>query len=179
MKRCVTYAGAIVVAIFLPLIGVDPAAAAPLASDQVRILGIRLEVSPATLDAPRNVPILIDTALKDGAGNDVSSAPTFADWKVRGELSGPGIDGIVSLEVRAGAKLEVPPLLVVGNYIIDGLRLVDAGGSTVLPATPSLVRIRAVEKVIVSQVTSRPLSIDEIRDKGIVIDESNFTAIQF
>jgi hypothetical protein len=155
------------------------AVAAPLASDQVRILGIRLEVSPGSLDAPRNVLVLIDTALKDGAGNDVSSSPIFTNWKVRGELSGPGLDGVVALEGRAGAKLEVPPLLLVGNYIIDGLRLVDGAGSTVLAATPSLVRIRVVEKIIVSQVTSRPLSIDEIRDKGIIIDESNFTAIQF
>src|SRR5262245_31944547 len=110
MKRYATYLRAIVCILSLHLISLDRVGAAPLASDQVRILGIRLEVSPATLDAPRNVPILINTALKDGADNDVSSSPTFTNWKVRGELSGPGLDGIVPLEVRAGAKLETPPL---------------------------------------------------------------------
>jgi hypothetical protein len=95
MKRYVTYVGAIVGVLLLHVLSLEPAAAALLASDQVRILGIRLEVSPATLDAPRNVPILINTALKDGADNDVSSAPTLANWKVRGELSGPGLDGVV------------------------------------------------------------------------------------
>ncbi len=36
-----------------------------------------------------------------------------------------------------------------------------------------------ISEVFVTNVTSRPLSLDEIRGRGIVIDENNFRAVNF
>ena len=36
-----------------------------------------------------------------------------------------------------------------------------------------------LEKILVTQVTTRPLTAQEIRDKGIVYDKSNFQAYNF
>ena len=45
--------------------------------------------------------------------------------------------------------------------------------------TPESVTIEVIEKLLVTQVTARALSAQEIRDKGIVFDKSNFQAYNF
>jgi hypothetical protein len=153
-----------------------------LASGEVRIVGVGLEITPAAITVPKNTPFTLSAALRDGAGNDVSLAPEFGGLVVRGELSGPGLSEIRSLETVPGEPLEIPALLVVGNYVLDDLRLVrdgPGGEEIVLPASPALVPIQVIDKVIVSRVTSRPLSLEEIEAAGIIIDPSNFTAFEF
>src|SRR5204863_10174939 len=39
--------------------------------------------------------------------------------------------------------------------------------------------VHVFDEVLVSRVTSRPLTLDEIKEKGIVIDENNFRAVEF
>ncbi|PYK96334.1 MAG: hypothetical protein DME19_20025, partial [Verrucomicrobia bacterium] len=41
------------------------------------------------------------------------------------------------------------------------------------------VPVHVFDQVLVSTVTSRPLTLDEIKEKGIVIDENNFHAVEF
>src|SRR5262249_11542438 len=71
-----------------------------------------------------------------------------------------------------------------GDYFLDGIRLVR-NGQTILDATATdgrpatTIPIRVINEVLVASVTSRPLAIDEIRSKGIVIDEKNFSAVNF
>jgi hypothetical protein len=78
------------------------------------------------------------------------------------------------------ADLVLPPLPLVGDYSLDDLRLVDvATGETRLDGTPRSIPITVFDEVLVSRVTSRPLTIDEIEAKGIVIDESNFRVLEF
>jgi len=48
-----------------------------------------------------------------------------------------------------------------------------------LRATPNSVPVKVFDEILVSRVTSRPLSLEEIRDKGIAIDESNFRVVEF
>src|SRR6185436_5703087 len=45
------------------------------------------------------------------------------------------------------------------------------------PATT--IPIAVINEVFVTTVTSRPLSLDEIKQKGIVIDQNNFKAVNF
>ena len=63
----------------------------PLASESVRILGVSLEISPASLTGiPRNVPVLLTARLVDGEGSEVAELPAgLPQLQVRGTLSGP------------------------------------------------------------------------------------------
>jgi len=171
--------GTMIAALLLALLPAYSATAAPLASDQIRILGVSLEIAPETLTAPRNVPILLNTALVDGDGNDVSKRAEYDGTLVRAELSGPGVDGVQTLEAEPGDPLAIGPLLLVGNYVVENIRLFDGAGTTIIRGSPDLVPIKIIERVIVSQVRSRPLSLDEIRDRGIIIGDENFTAFEF
>ncbi len=100
----------------------------------------------------------------------------------RGDLSGPGIDGVVEIRTAPGLPFEIgtggsedvrvvagPSLLVAGNYVLDDIRLTAADGATILAASPSSVPIKVVERVIVEQISSRPLSLEEILQRGIVV----------
>jgi hypothetical protein len=62
---------------------------------------------------------------------------------------------------------------------LDGIRLVSATGETLLEGTPNTVPVRVFDEVLVSRVTSRPLSLAEIEDRGITIDDQNFRAVEF
>ena len=42
-----------------------------------------------------------------------------------------------------------------------------------------MAALNVIERVIVTSVSSRPLSLEEIQNRGLVIDESNFTAYEF
>ena len=67
-----------------------------------------------------------------------------------------------------------------GDYQLDNIRLVDAAtGETRMEATPSSVPVHVFDEVLISRVTSRPLTLDEIKEKGIVIDDANFRAVEF
>ncbi|MEX0326383.1 MAG: Ig-like domain-containing protein, partial [Puniceicoccaceae bacterium] len=73
-----------------------------------------------------------------------------------------------------------PPINLVGDYSLDGIRLVDpATGDTLLEGNPGSVPVRVFDEVLISRVTSRPLTLEEIQEKGIVIDESNYRAVEF
>ncbi len=172
----------------------DAVVASELGDENISIRGVTLRVAPADpadqLIRPRNAPVILTTRVEDGAGVDVTADALFADTVVRGHLSGNGISQDISAPL--GANLEIgttteslgdllvgPPLLEPGNYTVGDLRLVDSSGAVVLVASPSALTIRVVERVIVQSLSTRPLSLDEIRERGIVIGDDNFTAFSF
>jgi hypothetical protein len=74
----------------------------------------------------------------------------------------------------------LPVINLVGDYQLDNIRLVDSTtGATRLEATPSSVPVTVFDEVLISRVTSRPLTYEEILEKGIYIDESNFRTVEF
>ena len=75
--------------------------------------------------------------------------------------------------------LPIPPLLSAGNYVVDHLRLEDANGNFILSATPAIATLTVIDRVIVTSVSTQPLSLDQIQDLGLVLDSSNFSAYQF
>lgn len=117
----------------------------------------------------------------DAAGSSNDIPLTLGALRVRGELRGPGITNpnALTLEAPAGELLPIPALAVAGNYVVDDLRLEDAGGTRIVAADPSVATIKVVERVIVSSVRSRPLSLEEIGQRGVVIDPTKFTAYEF
>ncbi len=145
------------------------------------IVGVRLVPSPTALTVPKGIPTRVnaDLVVPAGAGADVAQAvATLADGAfVEAELRGPGIPPI-PIRVDAGQPLPIPALALAGDYFLDRIRLVK-DGEVVLDATPPTVPIKVIAEILVTSVSSRPLSIDEIREKGIVIDDTSFSAFEF
>jgi hypothetical protein len=163
--------------------------AQPLASGELRIAGVQLAVSPASQTVPRNQATALQAMLVDPSdpGQPATLPAEFVDGLVvKGELSGPGLAAPQTLsaafadaEEPGTVLLPVPALLANGNYVVDNLRLEDADGNFIVPAEPAVATLDVIDKVIVTSVSSRPLSLEEIQQKGIVIDDSNFTAYEF
>ncbi len=152
--------------------GAAAAQTAPLATVEYRVRGQVLEVSPALLQVPKGIAGSVAVNLSGGAeppeGSYVEAflrGPSFPARRILGE---------------AGEPLLLPPLNLVGEYSLDGVRLVDgATGATLLDGQPASVPVMVFDEVLVSRVTSRPLTSGEIEERGIVIDQSNFRAVEF
>ncbi len=142
----------------------------PLAGIDYRVTGSQFTVTPVALSVPKNIAGSVATHV---TGNVPSGA------YVEAFLRGPSFPAR-RLVGAPGQPLLLPPLNLSGNYSLDGIRLVDGStDETLLEAAPSSVPVTVFDDVLVSRVTSRPLSLEEIQEKGIVIDESNFRAVEF
>jgi hypothetical protein len=162
--------------------------AGPLGSAQIRVLGLQVDVDTRpdvtglqnTMTAVKDIPSGVQAFV---GVPDVGSALGLEEGLVvKAELAGPAFgDGSVSLSAVPNQFMALPPIPAQGEYRIYNVRLEDADGNVLLrrdPARPPVV-VDVLDKLLVSQVTSRPLSLEEIREKGIVIDEDNFTALNF
>ena len=105
--------------------------------------------------------------------------PPFApDAEVMATLRGPSFPTPIELHVKPNTPFNIPPLTVAGTHTLDNIRLVS-NGEVVLRGTPESTRHRRHRPLLITQVTARPLTADEIREKGIVFDKSSFQAYNF
>lgn len=150
-----------------------PVTAARLTTLEFHLVGAQLQASPAALSVPKGLPgsflvQLSGEAQSLAVGAHVEAllrGPSFPARRIVGEINQP---------------ILLPPLPLVGDYRLDNVRLVDtANGQTRLEAAPSSIPVTVFDEVLISRVTSRPLTYEEIREKGIVIDEHNFRAVEF
>ena len=111
----------------------------------------------------------------------VVSASMSAELLVSATLEGPGLTEPLELTAIPGGYLELPPLAVAGSYELGAVRILSADGGVVAVRDPRLppVVITVLDELLVTEVTSRPLTTEEIAEKGIVIDEDNFTVLNF
>jgi hypothetical protein len=148
---------------------VASAQARPLATLTLEITGQGMAVTPAALSVPKGIPGSVGVAVRGQipAGAFVEAylrGPSFPARRLVGSSDKP---------------LMLPPLNLVGDYSLDGIRLVTPDGTVVLEGTPNSVPVQVFDEILVSRVTSRPLSMTEIEEKGIDIDQSNFRAVEF
>ena len=148
----------------------------PLVRLTYQVAGVQLRVTPQALAVPKSIPGSVLVEVVDGAGLDASAhAPgTYVEARLRGPGYGPHV--VYGLP---GEPLLLPPLNAVGSYSLDGIRLLDAETHAVRLELPQSVPIEVFPEVLVSTVTSTPLSLDEIQAKGIVIDDDAFEAVEF
>ncbi len=167
---------------FLLTMAVAAAAAAQtparfLTSEQIRLYGIGLRVEPGEQTVPKDIATIVSTFLQAPSGP--GDLPPFApDAEVRATLRGPSFAGPVELRATPNSPLNVPPLTVAGIHTVENIRLVS-GGEVLLHGSPETAVITVIEKLLVTQITARPLTAEEIREKGIVFDSSNFQAFNF
>ena len=145
--------------------------ASPLITLQYQISGVQLKVTPAVLSVPKGVPGSILVQWVGGSATNgvyveaTMRGPAFPARRIIGQVNAP---------------LLLPPIPLVGDYELDDIKLVDAStGATLIAGTPSSVPVHVLDDVLISQVTSRPLSLQEIQDRGIFIDDANFRAVEF
>lgn len=160
--------------------GATPAAGEPLAAGQVRLAGLRLAVgAPAVpVKTAFGLPIAITGA--DGAAvTDLSwLTDDVAGLRVHAALAGAGLSAPYVLEaVHPSAALRVPALTQAGSYTVQDLRLVDGAGTVLLRGEPAVVAV--IERVVVTSVAARALSLQEMLERGIVIDGNSFTVYEF
>src|ERR1051325_9789619 len=159
---------------------ISNAAEAPLTTLNYKIVGSYLKVSPAAVVVPKGIAgsVMVEMANADGSTKSLDNAITQGAY-VEATLRGATFSAR-RIIAQVNSPLMLPVMNVVGEYQLDNIRLVDSvTGEVRLEGTPSSVPVRVFDEVLVSRVTSRPLSLSEIQDKGIVIDEQNFRAVEF
>jgi hypothetical protein len=152
---------------------------------ELAIRGLTASVE-ARLTVPKNVASGVRVEVYAGA-----TVLTLADAvrmlgggvRLEGELSGPGLTQTLSLPGDAVADpdsflLRLPALTRAGHYALSNLRLVR-DGRTVLDVAPNAVDIEVIDEILITSVTTRPLTLDEIRQKGIVLDGDDYLGFEF
>ena len=156
---------------------------------ELSVLGLTAAPDPLTATVPKNIASGIRVLVKGGAGPIAPADLTRflgADVQVQAELSGPGLAGSVTLSAHIPGQplaadpllLRLPALTTAGDYVISNIRLA-AGGRPVLDVTPSRVPLKVIEQVLNTSVKTRPLTLQEIKDKGIVIDRNDYLGFEF
>ncbi len=171
-----------VLALALLLCPSQPSAAdTPLTSVEYHITGTSLQVTPAALSVPKGIAGSVLVSIVSGGSTNSAGAAQLANGAyIQATIRGPGFPSPQRIVGAPNAPLVLPPIALDGDYQLDNIALVDATtGATRLEGSPSSVPVHVFDQLLISSVTSRPLTMDEIQQKGIVIDESNFRAIEF
>jgi hypothetical protein len=101
------------------------------------------------------------------------------DFKVVGDFSGPAYTTPLTLTTTPGMPFDLPTLPILGKYSLSNIRLTDGQGNALFAAVPQVVTVESITDPLITSVTTRQLSLDEIRDRGISFDSTNFTAYEF
>jgi len=157
---------------------------------ETQIQGLSAAVQPANPTIPKNTPagvrIVVSTASGQVSSADVASL-LGGSIQVTGVLSGPGLNGAITLPVAASSGgtpivdsliLPIPAINQAGDYVLSNLQI-QVNGSPALDITPSTVPLKVIDQVLITSVQTRQLTLDEIKAAGVVLDSSDFTGFQF
>jgi len=144
----------------------------PIDTAQLQILGAALSVGPAQQTVPLQTPTVVHTLL----GSPGSPIAVDASYVVKGELSGPQLPSPVTLTTHPNDDFQIPGLNLPGDYVLSDIRL-EKDGRFISYAEPSRVGF-LVKQILVTTVTSRPLTLEEIQARGIVIDASSYKVVE-
>ncbi len=155
---------------------------------RLSLVGVSATVDPLRPVVPKNIASAVRIVVRAG-GSELSAADVArflgAGFEVEAELSGPGLRETLTLPHLAPGEsrpadpllLPLPALSVSGAYELQNLRIV--AGGRVLDVSPSRVTLQVIEQVLVTSVKTRPLTLDEIKEKGIVLDRDDYLGFEF
>ncbi|HEY6871279.1 MAG TPA: carboxypeptidase regulatory-like domain-containing protein, partial [Geobacteraceae bacterium] len=155
-------------------------AANVLTSFDFNIVGVGLKASPDYQAVPKGIASKVDTVFDAGSFNVadiISQLPQ--DYTVRAELSGPAFQTPLPLVTKPGKAFDLPTLAIYGKYTLANIRLVDGAGNVLFGAMPQAVAIESIPDPLITSVTTRPLTLTELQQRGVTFDTSNFTAYEF
>jgi hypothetical protein len=148
-----------------------------LAQEDILLFGLGLKIEPAQQTVPTNIATIVSTMFV--APQTPQNLPAFApDALVKGTLRGPTFPTAIELTATPNSPFNIPPLTVAGRHTLDNIRLVS-NGEVVLRGTPESTVIDVIDRLLITEVTARPLTAAEIREKGLVFDKSSFQAYNF
>ena len=156
-------------------------ASEPLMTLEHRVVTVQLVPEKTQLAVPKGLKgsILVELVTGDGSEADVGDFGLAEGAHVEATLRGPSFPA-QTVYGLVGEALMLPPMALSGSYSLDAIRLVDTStGETRLEANPGSVAIEVFDEVLVTTVTSHPLSLEEIQELGIVIDEENMQVVEF
>jgi hypothetical protein len=148
-----------------------------LAKEDILLFGLGLQVEPAQQTIPKDIATIVSTMFV--APQVPSGLPPLApDAVVMATLRGPTFPTPIDLTTKPNSPFNIPPLNVAGIHTLDNIRLVS-NGEIVLRGSPESVVINVIDRLLITEVTARPLTAAEIREKGLVFDNSSFQAYNF
>ena len=152
-----------------------------LTSLDFTIVGVSLQVGPEYQAVPKGIASQVATGFVSGGqplpDNVLSMLPK--DFKVIGEFTGPNYTTPLILTTTPGKPFDLPTLPLIGRYTLSNVRLLDGTGKALFAAVPQVVTVESIADPIVTSVTTRPLSLQELRDRGVTFDSTNFTVYEF
>ncbi len=143
-----------------------------LGTGQYRLIGASFDVSPVEQNVPVGVAATVKTLFEGSA-----SALASTGARVAAELTGPSVPSPVTISAAPGEDLVVPPLSVKGEHLLQNIRLTNSGGVAVAAAHPT-ARI-VVSDILVTRITSRALTSQELAARGVVVNDSSYKAYSF
>lgn len=166
--------GCVAAALAVAVLWASPPASAELGSATLAIAGAHLTVSPESQTVPFRTPTIVETHL---AGYDAGAGTLPPGVRVVGDLVGPSLPQPLRLETLPGEPFRIPRLTLEGEHRLENIRLVD--GDELLAFAHPRTAVLVVTQVLITRVTSRPLTLDEIRAHGIVVDDRSMRAYTF
>jgi protocatechuate 3,4-dioxygenase beta subunit len=116
-------------------------------------------------------------------------------FAVAGELSGPGLPQTQALRSETSDKsasadpflLPIPALPTAGDYTLANLRVVRVvkhaddtfSDRIALDVAPSTVALKVLDQILITSVTTRPLTLEEIKARGIVLTSDDYKGFEF
>ncbi|MBN2369323.1 MAG: carboxypeptidase regulatory-like domain-containing protein [Vicinamibacteria bacterium] len=156
---------------------------------RLEILGIQATIDPAEPVVPKGIASGVRIVVSRGGvplTADEVEEYIGAGYEVHAELSGPGLPATITLPyLRPGEApssdpllLPIPALPVAGDYELSNVRIV-AESRPSLDVHPESATVRVIDQILVTSVKTRPLTLDEIKEKGIVLDSDDYLGFEF
>lgn len=142
--------------------------AGEIACGELPIVGLGLEVQRDPVITAVDVPSFVQTLY----------AGPVTGLSAQGELTGPGISTPITLAAVPGQKFAIPALHEKGDYALQNIRLVGASGEFLQQAIPSAAVIQVTD-VLQTKVKVRQLTAEELRERGIFLDERNYDVFEY
>ncbi|HEY6351400.1 MAG TPA: Ig-like domain-containing protein, partial [Candidatus Angelobacter sp.] len=158
---------------------------------ELQVQGVSATVQPANPVIPKNTAAGVRIVVTSPSGT-LSSADVAkflgGAFEVHGELSGPGLNGTITLpfvDPNGGTSpitdpllLPIPALNEAGDYTLSNLRI-TVNGSPALDVSPSTIPVKVIDQVLITSVQTRPLTLDEIKAAGVDLSSNDFLGFQF
>ena len=151
-----------------------------LASFDFDIVGVGLKASPEYQAVPKGIASKVNASFEAAGFNLeglIEQLPN--DYTVQAELSGPSFQTPKHLVTKPGMGFDLPTFALNGRHTLANIRLVDGAGNTLYGAVPQVVAIESINDPLVSSVSTRPVTKEELLERGVVFDSSNFSAYDF
>jgi len=174
------------------LLPAPAAAQAPLrkiGEMELQLAGLGAVLDPVNPVVPKNTPAGVQVIVRAG-GRQLTAAEVETlvggAFFIEAELNGPGLPRTITIpELQGGEPLPADPLILPlpglntgGDYELANIRIVS-GGRAVMGVLPEVATLKVIDQVLVTKLVTRPLTLDELKEKGIEITSKDYTGFQF